>query len=26
VHFPLPGELLETRARRGAAVLPTIPV
>jgi 4-hydroxy-3-methylbut-2-en-1-yl diphosphate reductase len=25
VHFPLPGDLLETRARRGAVVLPTIP-
>jgi 4-hydroxy-3-methylbut-2-en-1-yl diphosphate reductase len=24
-HFPLPGDLLETRARRGAVVLPTIP-
>jgi 4-hydroxy-3-methylbut-2-enyl diphosphate reductase len=25
VHFPLPGDLLETRVRRGAVVLPTIP-
>ena len=25
VHFPLPGELLEARARRGVAPLPTIP-
>ncbi|HZI65205.1 MAG TPA: 4-hydroxy-3-methylbut-2-enyl diphosphate reductase [Thermoanaerobaculia bacterium] len=25
VHFPLPAELLEARARRGAAALPTVP-
>jgi 4-hydroxy-3-methylbut-2-enyl diphosphate reductase len=25
VHFPLPADLLETRVRRGAVVLPTIP-
>ena len=25
VHFPLPAELLEARARRGAASLPTVP-
>jgi len=25
VHFPLPGELLDARARRGSAALPTVP-